>query len=228
MLTRLEELYQDSGQSHLKPTADCYKAAIMAWAMSGEPEGGTRAIQLLDRMDQAHAKDPTAPYPRRSCYHYAMVAVGRSVDPTKAARCYELFQRMKEAVAQGNRYAQPNEGTYTVVLRSCTATAGSWEEKGAAFLVALQVLRHHQTEKPSEDVYLQFLQAAYRLLPADKERDRVLQEALHDCPEELLRSRRIQESLYKASSKQGAKTILSRINRNSVQHLFADPIIATN
>lgn len=221
MLTRMEELYRSSGHAHIKPTADCYKAAIMAWAMSGEPEGGTRAIQLLDRMERAHAKNHTAPPPKRACYHFTMVAVGRSNDDSKARQCFDLLQRMKEYP-----HTRPIDATYVIVLRSCTATGGSFVEKEAAFQIAMKVWEDYRRliRNPREDVLDRFLMAVYRLHPANEKRDELLEQVFEDCPEDMLRSKRIQDGLFKAASKDAADRILARIEQGSVQHLFGHPL----
>jgi hypothetical protein len=229
MLTRMEELYRSNqAWQHLKPTTDCYKGAIMAWALSGDANSGDRAIQLLDRMEHAHSIDPRAPVPRLACYHYALVAIGRSDYANKASRSYALLQRMKGAVASGNRHVKPISATYAIVLRSCAATWGSWEEKADAFEVAVTVLKEYEetlsttTARPDEDVYSRFLAAAYRLLPANEARDDVLRKVFRDCPMEILRSKRIQSDLYKTASTRGADSILSRFRKESIERLFTE------
>jgi hypothetical protein len=219
ILKRMEELYKISGDEHLKPTVDCYRSATMAWAHSGQPDGGSRAVQLLEKMTEEHYKNPAMPLPRRVCYHFAMVAIGRSKESDKAGRCWKLLQEMKK-----NPHAEPVDATFSVILRSCTATGGSPEEKEEALEIVVNVMEEYfeSTLHLSEDVFDRFLAAVYRLHPAGEARDELLERVFRDAPDNILRSKKIEAGMFKTASKEAAERILTRTMKGSVNYLFAE------
>ena len=177
------------------------RGVLNAWAWSEEPQCGDKAISILDRMERG-----TAMKPDRLCYTYAIKAVGRSDDPEKANKAFSILERMRRAYEDGVRHAEPQSDHFVNAIRAIGSLTGTKEHRETAFELTQRALSDYQSFKPSkrnkrdmddEAVYLQFLWAANKLLPASDSRHEAIKKSLRSCPSRILRSRSMKEALYK-------------------------------
>lgn len=216
ILDRLEALSDGDPRYHnLKPTVACYRAAIVAWAMSDRRDVcGDRALAILDRMERRRERSKSSSVlPNESCYKHIIIAIGKSADhQNKAEKAYSVVKSMNADYKEGNRHAQATSQIYVAALRSIGSTEGSPSDLAAAFGFAQKVLEEYHNNRSAkshgldgkydaEKVYLQFLWAASRLLPPDDPsfRDEAIRRALKRfCPPDLLKSsKRIRRSIRK-------------------------------
>jgi PPR repeat len=202
LLNRLNELYQID--VYFQPTLACYRGVISAWALSNHPESGRRATSILDRLERQ-----TYVQPNRSCYLLTLKAIGKSSDPNKAASAYEVLQRMKESFAGGNHRAEPSTDEYTTAIRSIGSARGSTEQRAQSYGLAERIVldfvqnssRRKTLPPPQkeeyEQLFLQYLWAAYKLLPPNSNRNRVVQSLVKLCPEDVLALPSMQDALAK-------------------------------
>jgi hypothetical protein len=203
LLNRLNELSQSDVD--FQPTLACYRGVLSAWALSNHPESGRRATSILDRLEQQ-----TYVQPNRSCYLLTLKAIGKSSDPNKAASAYEMLQRMKESFERGNHRAEPSTDEYTTAIRSIGSARGSTEQRAQAYGLAERIVldfvqnRSRRETLPSpqvedyEQLFLQYLWAAYKLLPPGSNRNCVVQSFVKAlCPEEVLALPSMQDALAK-------------------------------
>jgi len=219
ILDRLVQLSKDNRYRHLKPTVACYRGALLAWSLSDRrAECGDRAVAILDRMEAKNAV-----LPNQSCYRQVIVAIGKSSDnASKAEKAYSILQRMNKAYyEQGNRHAKATSDVYVSLLRAIGATKGTNEERSAAFEYARMALADFQQRTASSDgdeeeaVYLQFLWAAFKLLPLGEDRETAVQQALRRCPTNLLRTESMRLALSKVLSKATHKAMSGQLSAAS-------------
>ena len=215
ILDRIEELHQHSAKyRHLKPTVGCYRGAIQAWALSGRPEAGERALALLDRM----TADRRVVLPTEICFRFAIIALDQDDDPSKGEKAYGLLTRMKAAFKHGNRYAEPSDDSYVAVLRTCSNVSGSPTERAEAFRIANIVLNDYLVETvatPSESVILSYLYVCDSLFQGDESRDEMLSNTLKQLPSRLLGSDDVRRVLLKVVSRSTYEQLLPDANRAS-------------
>jgi hypothetical protein len=221
LLDRLDELYR--GDVQLRPTVACYRGVIAAWARSKNPESGHRAMSILNRLEQQPGLAPI-----RSCYHYVLTAIGKSEDPNKAQAAFDTLQRMKESSASGNRRIEPSIYEYVTALRAMGSTAGSFDHKEKAYGLVEATLTDflRRTAKPTpqvsspqdldeyEQIYLQYLWAAFKLLLRGNRRDYAVQEVMRQCPKEVLSRSSIQLGLAKVTSPHIRSAILQQVEQS--------------
>jgi hypothetical protein len=217
LLDRLDELHR--GDPELKPTVACYRGVMAAWARSSRPDGGLRATAVLDRLEQQPGLSPI-----RSCYYHALTAIGKSDDPNKARAAFDMLRRMKESFAGGNRLAEPSVPEYATAIRSMGSTAGSFEEKDKAYRFVEAALvdfmrgaeaRAGQAPGPRhpdeyEQLYLQYLWAAFRLLRPGGRRDEAVRGAMRQCPRDVLARSSVQLAVAKVTSWHARGAILEQ------------------
>jgi hypothetical protein len=167
VLDRIEELHQHSAKyRHLKPTVGCYRGAIQAWAQSGRPEAGERALALLDRI----TANRRVVLPTEICFRFAIIALDQDDNPSKGEKAYGLLTRTKAAFKHINRYAEPSDDSFVAVLRTCSNLSGSPTERAEAFRIANIVLNDYLFETvatPSESVILSYLYVCDSLFQGD-------------------------------------------------------------
>jgi PPR repeat len=202
LLNRLDELSQSDVD--FKPTLACYRGVISAWALSNHPESGRRATAVLDRLEQQ-----TEIQPNRACYLLTLKAIGKSSDPNKAPSAYKMLQRMKADFARGNHRAEPSTDEYTTAIRAIGSTRGSPEQRMQAYSLAEKTVLDFVQNSPLretlppphredyEQLFLQYLWAAYKLLPAGANRNRVVQNFVKLCPEDVVALPSMQDALAK-------------------------------
>lgn len=184
----------------------------MAWALSNHPESADRAVMCLDRLEQQPGLAPN-----RSCFRYVLKAIGKSSDRSsniKAQSAFDMLQRMKASFASGNRRAEPSVHEYLSTLRaigSSRTTESSLQEQMNAYELVeelfLDCLSRGALQFPDpaserdgyEQLCLQYLWAAFKLLPADEERNRTLQRVLRSCPAEVRGAPAVQRALHKVT-----------------------------
>jgi hypothetical protein len=202
LLNRLDELSQSDVD--FKPTLACYRGVISAWALSNHPDSGRRATSVLDRLEQQ-----TEIQPNRSCYLLTLKAIGKSSDPNKARSAYKMLQRMKAAFARGNHRAEPSTDEYTTAIRAIGSARGSSDQQMHAYSLAERIVLDFVQNSPRretlplpqqedyEQLFLQYLWAAYKLLPPGEHRNRVVQNFTKLCPQDVLALPSMQDALAK-------------------------------
>jgi hypothetical protein len=224
VLKLLEDLcYANKGPySDMRPSTSCYQHAILGWTLSDHPDAGERALALLKRMTYYRDAARGAPSVNQACYHHVMSAIGKSATPHKADKCYELLKEMRTAYeTRRNRYSWPTHETFKSVLGVCACCTQSTEEKNEALDVCVKTMKdyvklaHLDIKK---DVYVQFLYAVFRLLPAGDERDQVVLYIMADeqykCPAPIFDSWSVREGLAKTVSQKAFAQIARSCGRN--------------
>jgi hypothetical protein len=206
ILNRLDQLHR--GDVDLKPTLACYRGVITAWALSNHPESGRRALAILERL----AQQPGL-VPNRSCFYFTLKAIGKSADPNRAQAAFDTLQRMKDSFASGNQRAEPTVQEYTCAIRAIGSVAGSFDARAKAHILAEEVVmdfirnvaRHSasltsQHLDECEQLFLQYLWATFKLLPAGAPRNETVQKIMVHCPREVAKKPSIQLALAKTMS----------------------------
>ena len=210
ILQRLEDLYRSGKDDYrdLRPSAKSYEYVFLGWSLSNSPDAGERAMALLERMKVAASNDSGFPLPSQGCYNNTLAAVGRSRSPVKANTCYEILEEMCQAVACGkNMYCRPSQDTFQIILQACASCTSSDEEKMAAFRVLNKTMEIHMEQTSGSvkaDGYMQYLYAAFRLVPAGIERDEAVAAVFalpeYPCPRTYLQNPTILDALKKTVS----------------------------
>ena len=210
ILDQLEELHRYNVE--LKPTIECYRGVLRGWAYSRDLEHcGERALALLDRLEQHSSL-----LPNRSCFHYTIKAVGRSNAEDKAATVFQLLQRQNRSYASGNRHARPSIVEYISAIRAIGSSKGTMEARYKAYEVLEKVLVDWRNAFPNpslkdqEDLYLQYLWAAFKLLNADASRDYIVIREIQDCPLQLLVQQNIRKAVTNVISRTAYYALVER------------------
>lgn len=226
ILKRLEDLYYSDRVSNidLRPNTICYENALLGWALSDSPNAGDRALALLDRMKQAQSADHAAAFTNQACYNYAILAIGKSDVTNKAGKCYDMMEEMRTSFETGqSRYGRPTHDSFLAVIRACATCIGSEEEREEAFLVTTKTMQEYLRfahPSPRVDVYLQFLYAIFRLVPAGKVKDNAVRNAFVDeifkCPSPIIASSTIRDALIKTVSSEVFADIVDQCGRQNL------------
>jgi hypothetical protein len=224
VLKLLEDLcYANRGPySDMRPSTSCYQHAILGWTLSDHPDAGERALALLKRMIFYRDTTRGAPGVNQACYHHVMSAIGKSATAHKAEKCYELLKEMKTAYeTHCNRYSWPTHESFRSVLGVCACCTQSSEEKYEALDVCVKTMKDYVKVAHldiKKDVYVQFLYAVFRLLPAGDERDQVVLSIMADeqykCPAPIFDSWSVREGLAKTVSQKAFAQIARSCGRN--------------
>jgi hypothetical protein len=225
ILQRLEELcYAERGAySNLRPTTSCYQHALLGWTLVENPEAGERALAILDRMRRYQTLTRGAPSINQACYHHTIVAIGKSTPNNhKAAKCYSLLGEMRLAYeTRRNRYSWPTHETFRSILGVCATCTESKDEQEEALEVSVKTMKEYlqiSQMQPRKDVYVQFLYAIFRLIPAGAKRDNIVfsifADDKHKCPAEIFDSMHVRDALAKTVSPKVLADIARTCGRN--------------
>ena len=211
ILKRLEDLcHSDRGaDSTMKPSTSCYQHALLGWTLSNNPDAGERALAILDRMKKQHQNSNlSSTMINQVCYHHTITAIGKSRAINKTTKCYAILEEMLIAYETSqNRSSWPTHETFRLILGVCASCTNSSAEKDEALDVCVRTMKKYLQLSylgPRTDVYVQFLYAVFRLLPAGTERDNVVLSIFADenyiCPAAIFDAVNVREALTKTVS----------------------------
>ena len=185
--------YRDGIEAQ-KPNAGTFRALLTIYHKQGPKKLATsssaaKVEQLLQFMEglttpdelEMHFSDSTV------VYRMAMDVIGWSKDPKKAAKAQRILRKQ----------SRPTLDVYVSVLKACSGTHGTSQEKFAAFQIALGVLkdlRAHSDSDASEHAHIGltsstmglFLQSCHRLMPEGPKRDELVTKVFKECSEKGL------------------------------------------
>ena len=193
----------------MKPSTSCYQHALLGWTLSNNPDAGERALAILDRMKKQHQNSNlSSTMINQVCYHHTITAIGKSRAINKTTKCYAILEEMLIAYETSqNRSSWPTHETFRLILGVCASCTNSSAEKDEALDVCVRTMKKYLQLSylgPRTDVYVQFLYAVFRLLPAGTERDNVVLSIFADenyiCPAAIFDAVNVREALTKTVS----------------------------
>ena len=173
LLTKMEEIYDETGNASIKPSCQTYNNVISAWARSGTKCAYRKSEQTLFRMWKRYDSRISDVRPDISTFHGVMTAISRSKRRDKGQASLRMLRTMDKMYRAGNEDVRPNHYTYTSVLNSCAFTFETdlrLNQKALdTAIFTLEELQESTYGSPDHVTYGMFLKACHNLIPSDQE-----------------------------------------------------------
>jgi pentatricopeptide repeat protein len=151
-LNRLEKMYQQGGQSRLRPNRYTYSLVLDAIAKSQKPSAAERAETLLNAMLAAAVVGGDGGQfcePDTAVYNTVLNAWARSKSPQAAERAEGILQTLLKRRREGLSDARPDIVTYNTLLNILARSAKGYA--GARKLLDQMEKNRHRQNKYDDD-----------------------------------------------------------------------------
>ena len=121
ILHELEDIYEETSDSAMKPDVITYTSLVTAWANSNRRGfGANRAEEILNRMMTAGCR------PNTVTFNAVLKTWCRSAEKNAPERAFNIFKQMEEEYKNGNQRVKPDRITYNTLIHTL-AKSGAME-----------------------------------------------------------------------------------------------------